>query len=371
LDNFTGADPSGANIAVQLRNSAAKLGEDVMKLKLKPINEQIIVITGASSGIGLATARMAAKRGAKLMLAARSEEALRSLVSELESSGAKAAYVAADVSREEDISRIADTAIERFGGFDTWINNAGGSIYGNLLDVPVEDERKLFDVNYWSVVYGSRTAARNLQKRGGAIINLGSVASDRAIPLQAAYSASKHAIKAYTDALRSELEREDAPVSVTLIKPTAIATPFFRHAKTYMDAQPAEPSPMYSPEAVAKAILYAAERPVRDLFVGGIAPLQSALGRFVPRLGDFFVNATMFSGQKSRRPSQPGENRILESPSGVLREHGAYPDVAVFNRSLYTEAMMHKKAVVAALLTVGIALGGAIRIWRARQPLLR
>jgi short-subunit dehydrogenase len=336
-----------------------------MKMRLKPIERQTMVITGATSGIGLATARMAAQRGAKLVLAARSEDALQKLVSEVEAEGTKAIYVTADVSREQDVQNIVDRTIQRFAGYDTWVNNAGVSIYGPLLDVPVEDERKLFDMNYWSVVYGSRIAARYLRQQGGAIINLGSVASDRAVPLQAAYSASKHAIKAYTDALRSELEREGAPVSVTLIKPTAIDTPFFRHAKNYMQEQPAEPSPMYSPEAVAKAILYAAEHPVRDLLVGGLAPLQSALGRFAPRVGDWLVSATLFSGQKSNRPRHPGDNQILERPSSDLRETGEYPDVKVLDRSLYTEAMMHKGVAALVLAGAGVILASAMRMWRS------
>lgn len=336
-----------------------------MKMRLKPIERQTMVITGATSGIGLATARMAAQRGARLVLAARSEDALQKLVGELEAEGAKAIYVTADVSREQDVQNIVDRTVQRFAGFDTWVNNAGVSIYGPLLEVPVQDERKLFDMNYWSVVYGSRIAARYLRQQGGAIINLGSVASDRAVPLQAAYSASKHAIKAYTDALRSELEREGAPVSLSLIKPTAIDTPFFRHAKNYMREQPAEPSPMYSPEAVAKAILYAAEHPVRDLLVGGLAPLQSALGRFAPRIGDWLVSATLFSGQKSSRQRQPGDNQILERPSSELREHGEYPDVTVLDRSLYTEAMMHKGVAALVLAGAGVMLASAMRMWRS------
>jgi short-subunit dehydrogenase len=134
-----------------------------MKIRLKPIERQTMVITGATSGIGLATARMAARRGAKLVLAARSEDALRKLVSELEAQGTRAICVTADVSREEDVQKIADKTTQRFAGFDTWVNNAGVSIYGPLLDVPVEEERRLFDMNYWSVVYGSRIAAKYLR----------------------------------------------------------------------------------------------------------------------------------------------------------------------------------------------------------------
>jgi short-subunit dehydrogenase len=190
---------------------------EALKVHLKKIEDQVIVVTGASSGIGLTVARMAAQRGAAVVLAARDQNMLERLRDEITGAGGKALPVAADVSHFDDVHALAEKTIQYFGRLDTWVNNSGGSIYGQTLDVPVEEERKLFEVNYWGVVYGSRIAAKYLRTHGGALINLGSVASDRAIPLQAAYSASKHAVKAYTDALRSELEKDGAPVSVTLI----------------------------------------------------------------------------------------------------------------------------------------------------------
>lgn len=338
-----------------------------MRAKLKNLSEQVVVITGASSGIGLTTARMAARRGAAIVAAARSRTALERMCGEIESSGGRALAVETDVSRLRDVQALADRTIERFGGFDTWVNDAGGSVYGRILDTPVEEERKLFEVNYWGAVYGSRVAAEYLRTRGGAIINLGSVASDRAIPLQAAYSASKHALKAYTDALRSELAKDNAPVSVTLIKPTAIDTPFFHHAKTYMRSQPIEPSPMYAPEAVATAILRAAEHPVRDVLVGDIAPLQSMMGRLAPRLGDKLVNATMFTGQQSQRQPRAGDNRIFDRPSEEMRERGNYPDVTVVERSAYTEAAMRPALTRTIAASAAVAMAAAA-IFSMRRP---
>ena len=209
-----------------------------MKLKLKKLSDQVIVITGASSGIGLATARMAVRRGAKLVLAARSEGDLDELVRELKANGQEAVAVYADVGSEPDVQRIADEATRRFGGFDTWVNNAGVSIYGRLLDVSVTDMRRLFETNFWGVVYGSRVASQHLRQRGGALINVGSEVSDKAVPLQVMYSASKHAVKGLTDGLRMELEQEEAPVSVTLIKPGPIDTPYTEHAKNYLADHP-------------------------------------------------------------------------------------------------------------------------------------
>ena len=135
-----------------------------MKIALKALSDQVIVITGVTSGIGLATARMAAHRGARLVLAARSEGALGQLVDEIKAQGGTAIAVAADVAVEADIAKIAAKAKDVFGGFDTWVNNAGTGIYGRVEDVSIEDMRRLFDVNYWGVVYGSREAARQLRQ---------------------------------------------------------------------------------------------------------------------------------------------------------------------------------------------------------------
>ena len=193
-------------------------------MKLKKLSQQIIVITGASSGIGLTTARMAAEAGAKLVLAARSENALKELTDEINNNGGKAIYVVADVGKQEDVRKIADQANEKFGGFDTWINNSGVGIFGKIEDTSIEDMRQLFETNFWGIVYGSLEAVKTLKKRGGALINLGSVVSDQVVHLQGIYSTSKHAVKGFTDALRMELEADEQPVSVTLIQPSAINT---------------------------------------------------------------------------------------------------------------------------------------------------
>src|SRR5678815_3289419 len=260
-----------------------------MGIQLKPVEVQVIVITGATSGIGLVTARRAARRGARLVLASRSEEALKNLVEEIRDGYGDATYVVADVGDESDVQKIATTAKERFGGFDTWVNNAGVSIYGKFEEVPVADQRRLFETNYWGVVYGSLAAVDQLRHRGGALINIGSALSDRAIPLQGAYCASKHAVKGFTDALRMELEEAGAPISVSLIKPSAIDTPYRQHAKNYLPEAPDNPPPVYAPEVVAEAILHCAEHAVREVFAGGGGKVMSALGYFAPRLLDTFM----------------------------------------------------------------------------------
>jgi len=343
-----------------------------MTIHLKKLKDQVIVLTGASSGIGLVTARMAARRGARLVLAARSEEALRQLVDEITAAGGEAVYVVADVSREADVQRIAETAVQRFGGFDTWVNDAGVSVYGGLLEVSLEDQRRVFDTNYWGLVHGARAAAEHLRSRGGAIINIGSALSDRAIPLQGAYSASKHAVKGFTDALRMELEKEGAPVSVTLIKPGAIDTPYKHHAKNYMAMEPKNPPPVYAPETVAEAILHCAERPARDVFVGAGGKAISMFGVKAPRLMDRLMRRWAFDIQKSDRPASPDRRDGLYAASGGLEERGAYGG-HVMNSSLYTKAAL--RPFVTGLVLAGAGVAAAVWTRAAsnghRRPSLR
>jgi len=324
-----------------------------MAVKLKDLKDQVMVITGASSGIGLTTARMAAQKGAALVLASRNEDALRKLADEINSSGGSAVYVVADVGHEGDVKKIAAEALNKFGGFDTWVNNAGISIYGKLEDVPTEDMRRLFETNFWGVVYGSLVAAGNMRTTGGALINVGSTLSDRAIPLQGIYCSSKHAVKGFTDALRMELEADGAPISVTLIKPAAIDTPYKEHARNYLDVKPENPPPVYSPDAVAEAILHCAENPVRDLFVGAAAKAHSVLGKVAPRTFDKIMETTMLGQTRSGEepPPTPLEG-LYESHDERLSERGTY-EGQVLETSAYTTASLHP------ILTGALALGAA------------
>ncbi|MGI9040687.1 MAG: SDR family NAD(P)-dependent oxidoreductase, partial [Gemmatimonadales bacterium] len=166
-----------------------------MKVRLKKLGQQVVVITGASSGIGLATARMAAQRGARVVLSSRDDEDLQSAVADIRAKGGQAVCHVADVADIEQMQALAEAAHRDFGGFDTWINNAGVSMYGRIDEVKLNDARRLFETNYWGVVHGTLAALPHLQVHGGALINVGSVLSDTAYPLQGHYSASKHAVK--------------------------------------------------------------------------------------------------------------------------------------------------------------------------------
>lgn len=333
-------------------------------MKFKKLNQQVIVITGASSGIGLATARMAARHGAKLVLAARSKQALRKLTDEIRNQGGEAEYVVADVQNPKHVREIVKTAQSEFGGFDTWVNNAGVGIYGDLQKTPIEDMRKLFETNFWGEVYGSLEAIKHLKKRGGVLINVGSTVSDRAIPPQGIYAASKHAVKGFTDALRMELEKDKAPVAVCLIKPAAIDTPFPTNAKNYMPKEPHHAPPVYSPEVVARAILHCAVNPQRDVMVGASAKMNEEIEHYAPGIADKFMAGRMKKQQMSNRPAGPVEDNALDNASEDLQERGNY-EGKVSDRSFYTEASLHPAITASAAVGLGLAIGAAV--WRAAR----
>ncbi|MBF9239561.1 SDR family oxidoreductase [Hymenobacter sp. BT683] len=326
-----------------------------MKPTLKNLQDQIMVITGASSGIGLVTARMAAREGARLVLAARTEDALRQLADEINQAGGQAIYVVADVSQQADVQRISRAAIERFGGFDTWVNDAGVSIYGKVEDMPIDDMRKLFDTNVWGLIYGSLEAAKHLKMRGGAIVNIGSILSETTAILQTIYSASKHAVKGFTDGLRMELEMDGAPVAVSLVKPAAIDTPYTLNAKNYMDREPQHAPPAYAPDLVAEAILHCAENGQREVTVGGGGKMINAMSHYAPSLTDKFMEKVFSKQTKSNRPARPRSDNGLDHANARLKERGNYPGHA-HETSIYTTATTHPLVAAAVLAGAGVGL---------------
>lgn len=326
---------------------------------LKPISDQTIVITGASSGIGLATARLAAERGARVVLVSRDETDLRAVAEEIRSKGGRAIHLAADVADADAMRGVADRAIEEFGGFDTWVNNAGVSIYGTIGEVSLEDARRLFDTNYWGVVHGTLAALPHLRRTGGVLINVGSVLSSTGYPLQAHYTASKHAVKGFTDSLRIELEAEHAPVAVTLIQPAAIDTPYPQHAKNYLETEPKHQPPVYEPRIVAEAIVACAERPRRNVLVGGSARMFTATEKYMPGVGDRMKARTALKAQQSDRP-RSGTDTLWEPRAGDVRERGDQPG-HVMRSSLYTKARLNRGKTLLGLAAVGAGVALAMR----------
>jgi short-subunit dehydrogenase len=340
-----------------------------MRLRLKPLDEQVMVITGASSGIGLVTARQAAGRGACVVLAARNENDLHEATEAIRRTGGRAAFAVADVADVTQIEAIADVAIREFGRIDTWVNNAAVSMYGRITELSIEDMRRQMDVNYWGQVYGSRTAVRHLRHTGGALINVGSALSDRAIPLQGGYCAAKHALKAFTDSLRMELEEEGVPIAVTLVKPASIDTPFFEKARTYLGVEPQPVPPVYAPEVVSDVILHAAQHPLRELIAGGAGAKLSA-ARFAPRLADLYMERWTFDSQRTDTPVNDRADNLYEPVRADGGEQGRNWKGHTRESSIYTRAALHPRATAAVIAAVAVGLGAAAAAYRAgaRRP---
>ncbi|MGI4797301.1 MAG: SDR family oxidoreductase [Janthinobacterium lividum] len=320
------------------------------RIVLKKLSQQTIVLTGGTSGIGLVTARMLAKRGAKLFLIARNEDALRSLRDEIRAGGGQADYAVADVADKSALDAAAARAVEVFGGFDTWINDAGAFIYGRLDTVALEDQRRLFDVTYWGTVHGSLIAAERLKRTGGAIINVGSVLGEIAIPYQGAYCASKFALKGFTEAFRREVEAERQLISITLIKPAAINTPFTDHARNRMDSPGTRnPPPAYDPHLVATAIAHACEKPVRDLTIGGAGGMSMVLAnRVAPRIMDWLSARVGHASMTTQDVGDPAQRDNLYEPREDLSENSSLHPMTR-KTSLALTAQLHPGATWATL----------------------
>ena len=329
-----------------------------MAARQKQVKDQVIVITGASSGIGLATAKEAAARGARIVLNSRDPVDLSRAVQEIREDGGDCVMHVGDVADRSAMEGLADTAIASYRRIDTWINNAGVSIYGEISEVRIEDARRLFDTNYWGVVNGSIVAVEHLETFGGTLINVGSVLSETAYPLQGHYTASKHAVKGFTDTLRIELEKKGAPIVVTLIQPAAIDTPYPEHARNYLPGDPKQEAPVYKPEVVADAILACAEKPHRNLRVGGSAKFYTTMEKVAPGLADK-QKVSSFAAQMSDKPAHT-EGALFAPISGDLAVRGNYPG-RVRGRSIYTKAALHPVAALAGVAALGVGIAVALR----------
>jgi short-subunit dehydrogenase len=329
----------------------------------KRLSDQVVVITGASQGIGRETALRFAAAGASVVVAARNEEALRALTTEIARLGGRAEAVVADVADPRQVERIGTVAMDRFGRVDTWVNNAGVAIYGTVEQVDAEEMERLVEVNLLGLMYGSKVAVTLMKPRGGGtIINVGSALSDRAIPLQAAYVASKHGVAGFSEALRLELMREDAGIDVVVILPSSINTPLFDFARSKLGVQPMPVPPVYAPAVVAEAIFHAAEHGGREIVVGGWGKLLTVVQWLSPSLLDRYMlqGGRAFEQQKTDRPDDRRDNLFEPStgPGSTTGQFGAGSKPT----SLYTRHLeLHPVRKRASVLALGVALAALIR----------
>jgi NAD(P)-dependent dehydrogenase (short-subunit alcohol dehydrogenase family) len=329
-------------------------------MRLRPIDEQVVVLLGASSGIGREAALRLAKRGARVIVAARDRVTLASLVEEIQGHGGQAVHVVCDVTDAAEVEGVAAVAAATYGRIDTWVNLAAVSVYARFEDTTSQEFRRVLDVNVMGQVHGARAALPRLRAAGGgALIAIASVESRVAMPLHSSYAASKFAVEGFPDALRRELIEEGAPIVVTSIKPATINTPFFDHTRTKLGVKPRGMPPVYQPSVVADAVLYAASHPVREIYCGGAGRLLALGQAFSPRLVDAVLSRAAVRGQHTDQAKSPEAPDNLFAPAvGEVRteDHIGRPR----RLSLYTWAATHPGTTLAA----GAALTGTALLLR-------
>jgi short-subunit dehydrogenase len=329
----------------------------------KPLAEQVVVITGASSGIGRATAVLLGQRGASLVLAARNREALEAAARETERAGGRALPVVTDVAEWKQVEALAAAAVDRFSRIDTWINDAAISSYGTVEQMDVDEIARVIQVNLMGQVHGMKAALARMRRQGhGTIINVASALAERAVPLQAAYCASKHGIKGFTEALRLELRSEKSPIEVVLVMPSSINTPLFKNARSKVGVQPMPIPPIYEPRVVAEAIARVAEKPQRQVVVGGAGKALVVAQRLSPTLLDRYMTwrRQMITKQLTQQPDDGVDNFDGPLPGTGAAEGdlgGQSKSTSLYTR--YFELSPNRKRV--AILLAAIGFGAALR----------
>jgi len=329
----------------------------------EPRRASVVVITGASAGVGRAIALRFARSGARIAIIGRSAVGLQSTGQEIRSLGGEAMEFALDVSEAAAVQQAADEVAESWGGIDVWVNNAMVTMFAPVWRMSAAEFQRITEVTYLGYVYGTMAALRHMRSRNkGVIIQIGSALSYRAIPLQSAYCGAKSAVRAFTDALRSELLHEDSGIRLTMAQLPAVNTPQFDWARNVFSRRPQPLAPIFQPEAIAEIVFHASPHPPREIWIG-LPTLKLIAGAMVgPGLLDRYLARKAFDGQLSGDSEPPGRQDNLFEPSEqphAVRgrfSRSARPNVGGF------DPFWLRCAIVACLVAAGfLAIG--LGVW--------
>ena len=325
----------------------------------KPVAEQVVVVTGASSGLGRAVARLAGARGAKVVVTARTGEALDACVREIEAAGSEALAVPADCTVQDEVAQVVEQAVDRFGRVDTYVANAIVTVYAETYRYDADELRRIMDVNFFGQVYGYWAVLPHLRESRGTFVSIQSALAYRGIPLQGGYCASKAALRNFFDSARTELAQAGWGVDVSVVLPAAINTPQFDRDRQKIGKQPQPVPPIYQPEPFAEAVLHCCERPIRELPVGWGAQKLLWGQKLSPRAGDLVLLRNGWKGQHTGEDKPVGSpDNLFEPLPGDRGAHGRF-DARSRNSTIWTSLRLRRWLVGAA--AVGLAAAPAAR----------
>jgi NAD(P)-dependent dehydrogenase (short-subunit alcohol dehydrogenase family) len=328
---------------------------------------EIVVVTGASAGVGRATVRAFGRRGASVGLIGRGRKGLEAAAAEVESEGGRALVVPVDVADDGALERAASDVEAAFGPIDVWVNNAMTSVFAPLHEVSAQEFRRVTEVTYLGVVYGTMAALRRMLPRDrGTIVQVGSALAYRGIPLQSAYCGAKHGIQGFTESVRCELLHDRSRVRITMVQMPALNTPQFDWVLSRLPNEPRPVPPIYQPEVAARAIVWAAHHDRAEVWVGGTTVATLLVNGIVPRALDRYLGRTGYKGQQTDQPADPSRPVNLWQPVQEDRgAHGAF-DGGSHPRSLQLWATTHRGILA---LTAAVGAAAAVAVARTyREP---
>lgn len=316
--------------------------------------DEVVVVTGASAGVGRAVAREFGKHGAKVALLARGREGLEAAKREIEAAGGKALAIPTDVADHEQVEEAARKTEEEFGPIDIWVNDAMTTIFAPFKEIEAGEYKRATEVTYLGAVYGTMSALKRMIPRDrGTVVQVGSALAFRAIPLQSAYCGAKHAIRGFTNSVRTELEHDESKVHITTVELPAVNTPQFEHCKTRLPNHPQPVPPIYQPEVPARAIYWAAHHRRRDLYLGGSSVGVIIGNKLFPGLGDRYLARTGYDSQQTNEAVDPDRpDNLFEPVPGDHGAHGRFDEQSSDN-SYQWWATTHRGWLAAA--TLGLA----------------